>query len=143
MAETYATEVSGIDSIPSTKSNGAFHNARLRRFRATIPYAGQAAADTVVLADVPAGYAFAFGVITASATAGASATVAIGTSGTAGKYRAAATFTTANTPTMFGVASATDDAALTAKERVIATIGTAALPTSSDFMVVDLYYSGP
>lgn len=143
MAETYVTEVSGIDSIPSTKSNGAFHNARLRRFRATIPYAGQASGDTVVLADVPAGYTFAYGVLTASATAGASATIAIGISGTAGKYRAAATFTAANTPTMFAVASGVDDAALTAKERVIATVGTASLPSSSDFLVVDLYYSGP
>lgn len=143
MAETYAAEVAGLDTIPSTKSNGAFHNARLRRFRATIPYAGQASGDTVVLADVPAGYVFAYGVLTASATAGASATVAIGTAATAGKYRAAATFTAANTPTMFGLASAADDAALTSRERVIATVGTAALPTSSDFLVVDLYFSGP
>lgn len=143
MAETYATEVSGIDSIPSTKSNGAFHNARLRRFRATVPYAGQAAGDTVVLADVPAGYAFAYGVITATATAGASATIAIGTASAAGKYRTAAVFTSANTPTMFGNAAVVDDAALTARERVIATIAVAALPSSADFLVVDLYYSGP
>ncbi|CAB4140710.1 hypothetical protein UFOVP669_7 [uncultured Caudovirales phage] len=143
MPEFYATEVSGLDSIPSTKSNGAFHNARLRRFRATIPYAGQAAGDTVVLADVPPGYAFAYGVLTATATAGASATIAIGIAGAAGKYRTAAVFTAANTPTMFGNGAAADDAALTARERVIATIAVAALPSSADFLVVDLYYSGP
>lgn len=143
MAETYAAEVAGLDTIPSTKSNGAYHNARLRRFRATIEYDGQASGDTIVLADVPAGYTFAFGVLTASATAGASATIAIGVSGTAGKYRAAATFTSANTPTMFGTAAGAKAAALTTKERVIATIGTASLPASTDYCVVDLYFSGP
>lgn len=143
MAETYATEVAGLDTIPSTKSSGAVHNARLRRFRATVEYDGQASGDTVVLADVPAGYAFAFGVLTASATAGASATIAIGVSGTAGKYRAAATFTAANTPTLFGTAAGAKASPLTDKERVILTVGTAALPTSADYIVVDLYFSGP
>lgn len=143
MAETYAAEVAGLDTIPSTKSNGAYHNARLRRFRATIEYDGQASGDTIVLADVPAGYTFAYGVLTATATAGASATIAIGISGTAGKYRAAATYTSANTPTFFGTAAGAKAAALTAKERVIATVGTASLPASADYCVVDLYFSGP
>lgn len=143
MAETFAAEVAGLDTIPSTKSNGAFHNARLRRFRATIEYDGQAAADTIVLADVPAGYTFAYGVLTASATAGATATIAIGTSAASGKYRAAAVFTAANTPTMFGTAAGAVAAPLTAKERVIATIAAASLPTSADYCVVDLYFAGP
>lgn len=143
MPETFAAEVAGLDTIPSTKSNGAFHNARLRRFRATIEYDGQAAADTIVLADVPAGYTFAFGVLTASATAGASATIAIGTAASSGKYRAGAVFTAANTPTMFGLASAAKAEPLAATERVIATIGVASLPTSADYCVVDLYFSGP
>lgn len=143
MAETFATEVAGIDSKPTVAASGGLQGARLRRFRATIEYDGQASGDTIVLADVPAGYAFAYGVLTASATAGASATVAIGISGTAGKYRAAATFTTANVPTPFGLAAAVKGAALTAKERVIATVGTAALPTSADYLIVDLYFSAP
>jgi len=82
-------------------------------------------------------------VITASATAGASATIAIGVAGATGKYRAAAVFTAANTPTMFGVAAATKAAPLTSPERVIATIAVAALPTSAEYMVVDLYFSAP
>jgi hypothetical protein len=143
MPEFFATETAGTESSPSTKASGAVQGGRLRRFRATIEYDGQAAADTVVLANVPAGYAFSHGVLTASATAGASATIAIGTAASAGKYRAAATFTAANTPTMFGVAAATKAAPLTAAERVIATIAVAALPTSADFMVVDLYFSAP
>jgi hypothetical protein len=143
MAETFATEVSGIESSPATKASGAVQGARLRRFRATIEYDGQAAGDTVVLASVPAGYAFSHGVLTASATAGASATIAIGISGATGKYRTAATFTSANTPTFFGNAAATEADPLTAAERVIATIAVAALPTSADYLVVDLYFSAP
>lgn len=140
MAETFATEVAGLDTIPSTKSNGAVHNARLRRFRATITLAAQADGDTVVLARVPAGYAFAFGIINASATLGA-ATVAIGIAGTAGKYRASAVFTAA-APTLFGVVGAVDDSPLEDEEEVILTNTTAALPGSGT-LVVDLYFSGP
>lgn len=138
MANTYASEVSGLGTIPETNANGAVQGGRLRRFRATITLASQADGDTVTLAKVPAGYAFAYGVINASATLGSS-TVAIGVAGTAGKYRAAATFTAA-APTLFGVVGAVDDAPLTASETVILTNTTAALP-SSGTLVVDLYYS--
>lgn len=140
MAQTYATEISGQASTPTTMANGGVVGGRLRRFRATVTLASQADGDTIVLAKLPAGYAFAFGVINASATLGSS-TIAIGTSGTAGKYRAAATFTAA-APTLFGVVGAQDDAALTAEETVIATVGAAALP-SSGTMVVDIFASAP
>jgi hypothetical protein len=143
MAEFFATEVAGTEASPSAKASGAVQGGRLRRFRATIEYDGQAAGDTIVLANVPAGYAYSHGVLNASATAGASATIAIGTAASAGKYRAAAVFTAANTPTPFGVAAAAKAAPLTAAERVIATIGVAALPNSTDFLVVDLYFSAP
>lgn len=143
MPEFFATEVAGTESIPNVKASGAVQGGRLRRFRATVEYDGQAAADTIVLANVPAGYEFAFGVLNASATAGASATIAIGTAASPGKYRAAATFTVANTPTPFGNAAPVKSSALTAAERVIATIAVAALPTSSDFCVVDLYFTAP
>lgn len=138
MANTYASEVSGLGTIPETNANGAVQGGRLRRFRATITLASQADGDTVTLAKVPAGYAFAYGVINASATLGSS-TVAIGVAGTAGKYRASAAFTAA-APTLFGVVGAVDDAPLTASETVILTNTTAALP-SSGTLVVDLYYS--
>jgi hypothetical protein len=142
MPNTYATEVAGIDSVPSVNSNGGIQGGRLRRFRATIPFTGQAAADTITLARVPAGYTFAYGVINATATLGASATIAIGAAGATGKYRAAAV-QTATGPVMFGVAAAVAGAALTADETVIATIAVAALPTSAEYAVVDLYFSAP
>jgi hypothetical protein len=141
MAQTYASEVSGLNTIPVGNANGAVQGGRIRRFRATITLAAQAADDTIVLAKVPAGYAFAYGVINASATLGASATVAVGVAGAAGKYRTAAVFTAA-APTLFGNVAAVDDAPLTAEETVIMTVAVAALPGSGT-CTVDLYYSAP
>lgn len=141
MARTYANEVAGLGTSPTTKQDGGIQGGRLRRFRASFTMAAQASGDDILLAKVPAGYRFAFGIINASATMGASATVAIGIAGNTGKYRAAATFTAA-APTLFGVSTATDDDALAAAEDVLLTIAVAALPGSGT-AVVDLYFSGP
>lgn len=142
MAQTFAPEVAGLGTIPSTKANGGVQGGRLRRFRATVAFDGQDIGDTIVLAEVPAGYTFAYGVINATATLGGTATIAIGTASSVGKYRIAAT-QTATGPTLFGVASAADDVPLEAEERVILTVAAAALPDSSNFAVVDLYFSAP
>ena len=142
MAQTFAPEVAGLGTIPSTKANGGVQGGRVRRFRATVPFAGQGIGDTIVLAEVPAGYTFAYGVINNTATFGATATIAIGTAGAAGKYRAAAV-QTATGPQLFGLATAADDAPLAAEETVILTVGVDALPTSSAFAVIDLYFSAP
>ncbi len=141
MATTYANEVAGFGTTPETKTDGGIHGGRLRRFRASFTMASQASGDTITLARIPAGYRFAFGIINASATMGASATVAIGTASSAGKYRAAAVFTAA-APTLFGINTAADDDALSAEETVILTIAVAALPGSGTGYV-DLYFSGP
>jgi hypothetical protein len=141
MARTYATEVANFGTSPVANVDGGIHGGRLRRFRASFTMAAQASGDDIVLARVPAGHRFAFGIINASATMGASATVAIGITGTTGKYRAAAVFTAA-APTLFGVSTAADDDALTAEETVLLTVGVAALPGSGT-AYVDLYFSGP
>lgn len=142
MAQTYQTLLAGIDSLPVVKA-GAIdgYEARLRRFRCLIPLASQASGDTVVLADIPAGFVFAGGEITTD-TSLSTATVAIGNSTTAGKYRAAAVFTATDTPTNFGTAAALSGAVSTATERVLLTVGTASLPASGK-LVVDLYFSHP
>ena len=144
MAQTYSTELAGTDSVPSVKPSAtAGYGARLKRFRATVVLAAQAAADTIVLADLPAGYTFAYGVLTASATLGATATIAIGTATTPAKYKAAAVFTAVDTPTLFGTAIAgAGQVAAVATERIIATIAAAALPASGT-LVVDIYASMP
>jgi len=141
MARTYANEVANFNPSPVANVDGGIHGGRLRRFRASFTMASQASGDDIVLARVPAGHRFAFGIINASATMGASATVAIGITGTTGKYRAAAVFTAA-APTLFAVNTAADDDALTAEETVLLTIGVAALPASGT-AYVDLYYSAP
>ncbi len=141
MAQTYANEVSGLYAVPATKPSGNVVGGRVRRFRATFSLAGQASGDTIVLAKVPAGHSFAYGVINGSATFGSTATVAIGNATTAGKYRAAATFTAA-APTLFGDSAAVAGNPSMGEETVLLTVGAAALP-SSGTGVVDLYFSAP
>jgi hypothetical protein len=140
MATTYSNDISGAYATPATKVSGAAVGGRMRRLRAVITLASQADGDVVVLGKLPAGSIFAYGVINASATLGSS-TVAVGKSGTAAKYRAAAVFTAA-APTIFGTSTSVDDVPLTEEEEVILTNTTAALP-SSGTLIVDLYYSAP
>jgi len=140
MAETYAAEVAGLGTIPTTAANGGVQGGRVRRFRSTITLASQADGDTVVLATVPAGYTFSYGILNSSVTLGAS-TIAIGVSGTAGKYRASAVHTV-TVPTLFGLYTAADDDPLTAAETVILTNATAALPAAGT-LVVELFFSAP
>lgn len=140
MATTYSTEaILALNTKPSRKVDGSLWNARVRRFRATIPLAAQASADNIVLFRVPGGSRFAYGVLNASATLGA-ATVAIGVAGTTNKYKNAATFTAANAPTLFGKNAEVSGDALTKDTDVLLTIGAAALPGAGT-LVVDMYFS--
>ena len=59
--------------------------------------------------------------------------------GTAGKYRTAATFTALDSPTLFGNAAAAGAEAST-EERVLLSVATAALPASGT-LVIELFYS--
>ena len=116
------------------------YGGRVQRVRATINLASQTTSDTLLFGVLPAGATLAYGVLTSSVTLGTS-TLAIGVSGSTGKYRAAAVFTATDTPTMFGVTSQVALAApLAADDVVIGTIATANLPASGT-LVVDLYYS--
>ena len=80
MAVFYSAETAGLVTTPESKAASPLgYGAQLRRYRATVTLASQGTSDTIVLARIPAGSLFAFGVMTTSATLGASATVAIGT----------------------------------------------------------------
>ena len=130
-------------SVPTGfKPAATVYGARVKRLRGSFTLATQTTSDTLVIGSLPAGSTFAYGKITASVSLGTS-TIAVGVTGTTGKYRAAAVFTTVDTPTDFGnattVASATP---LAAEEQVFVTIATASLPASGT-LVVDLYYSIP
>lgn len=145
MAQYLSNELAGTTTGTTTaaaagvRPNANVYGARVKNFRATVPFASQADGSTFVLATVPAGYSFLSGsvVVTASTS---SATVAIGTSASAGKYKAAAALTSTNTPTAFGLGNAAAGV-LSSDEVIIATIASAALP-SSGTMVVDLTFIG-
>lgn len=142
MALLYSIELTGSASTPRTVPNGAFVGGRIRRYRATLTLAAQTTSDYVLLATQRTGDAFAFGIITASATLGGTAEVAIGTNATHasnGQFRASATFTSANTPTLFGLASAVSQSQVSAPTPIYMTIGAASLPGSGT-VVVDLYF---
>lgn len=124
------------------KPSASVYGARTKRLRATINLASQTINDTLLLGNLPAGATFAYGVLNATASLGSSQ-LAIGIAGTTGKYRAAAVFTSTNTPVLFGTAAQAALASpLGAEESVIGTISAADLP-SSGTLVCDLYYSMP
>ena len=142
MAETYSRETAGpLGSTAFEKGDARLLRSTMKRIRATVDYDGQGIGDTVVLGKLPAGAAFSHGIITASATAGATATIAIGTAASPASFRTAATFAAVDTPTMFGKSAAAAADPLTEETTVIATVAAAALPDSAAFMVVDIFYS--
>lgn len=141
MANTYSTEAALLQLTPRTMPNGSYAGGRVRRYRNTVTMAAQAAADTITCQPVPAGHVFAFGVLTASASLGGTATLAIGISGTAAKFRAAAIFTAVDTPTLFGTSAAMSADFNTSTEVPLLTIAAASLP-GAGFFIVDFYYSG-
>jgi hypothetical protein len=118
--------------------DGSLQGGHVRVYQETITLAAQATTDTIVVALPTKGETFLYGVLTSTVSLGTS-TIAIGITGTTGKYRAAATFTATDTPTMFGVTSAMSSK-LTADETVFITIATAALPGSGT-LVVEMYYA--
>jgi hypothetical protein len=136
MATTYAAKAtSGQNTIPPTVMSAAFARGKVRAYTDTITFAAQADGDDIVLfgSKIPKGSVFLGGVTTASATAGATATLAVGITGSTGKYRAAATHTS-TAPTLFGVHAA-HGVASTADEQILVTIAAAALPGSGTLTV--------
>lgn len=147
MAAYLSTELGGSANQTAAptgyKPRATVYGARLKRLRGTFTYNTQTTSDTLVVGNLPAGATFAFGLVNTSVST-STATLAIGTSANTSKYAAAASYTTANAPTLFGTnatVSATDPA-LSAEEQVIVTIGTASLPGSGT-LVIDLFYSLP
>lgn len=135
MAETLAEVMTLLAA--GTNPDPGFKDGTVRCFVEEVTYASQADGDTIQIAKLPKGAIPMFGMLVADTSSG-SATIAIGVSGTAGKYRAAAVFTATNTPTLFGVESGLCEA-LSAEETVIITVGTAALPSSGTLRVMFFY----
>lgn len=106
-----------------------------------------AQADFTLASDVPGTYTAPIrlppgarvlaGFLNTTVTLG-STTLAVGTPGTPGKYRAAATFTAVNTLTFLALMAATGDR-LAAEEQIILTTAAANLPASGTLRVGFLY----
>lgn len=145
MAAYLSTELGGSanqTSVPvGYKPAASVYGGRLKRLRASFTYAAQTTSDTLTVGNLPAGATFAYGVLNADTSSG-STTLAIGISGSTAKYRAAAAFTSTDTPTFFGKAAPVVASPLSAEETVIITLAAATAPASGN-LVVDLYYSMP
>jgi hypothetical protein len=143
MPKLYGSLNAGLGTLPIQPGDaGKGVNAPVRVHREVITLASQATTDTIVIGRLPSGHQFLYGVLCTTVTLG-SATIAIGITGATGKYRAAATFTAVDTPTLFGVAAAVGAASpLAADEEVFITIATAALPASGTLTTL-LFTSKP
>lgn len=136
MAVTYGTQSTKVLSVPATPSPG-FVDGTVRCFAETVTFATQTTGDTIVVARIPKGAVFLYGVLNNDTSTG-SATVAIGITGTTGKYRAALAKTTV-VPEVYGVAT-TMSTADTLERTVFITIAAASLPTSG-VLTNQMYYA--
>ncbi len=132
-----ATTMALINATPRDYPSVALAGGKVRSFIERFTLASDAVGPYEI-GILPAGARFLYGVLTSSVSLGTS-TVAIGVTGTTGKYRAAATFTAVDTPTPFGNAAAVG-AEGSAEERVLLSVATAALPASGT-LVIELFYS--
>lgn len=144
MTTRYGTTFTGTldGAAPQVVPAAALASGRLRHVTEIFSLASQASGDILVLGKMPAGSVFKGVRITAGASLG-TATIAIGIAGTTGKYRAAATFTAVDTPTVSASAATLAQGPLAADELVIATIGTAALPGTAEKLVFELIFTSP
>jgi hypothetical protein len=138
MTVFYAPEIAKIIAGSGTVGTPAqnFVNGTPRVQTAVVTLASQATTDTIVVGVLPKGSILLYGVMNNSATLGSS-TVAIGITGTTGKYRAAAVKTT-TTPEVFGVGGNLG-VLLTADETVFITIAAADFPASGALSISLVY----
>lgn len=141
MAQTYCTELQPTQATPPQRvTASAGQGARKRTYRSTIALAAQAIGDTVVLANIPAGYTFAGGHVNTDTSLG-TATISIGTAASAAYFKAAAVQTATDAPAVFGKAAAVAEVAPAARQ-VVLTVGAAALPGAGT-LVVDMDFIAP
>lgn len=147
MPDLFAPHLQGVldGTLPPARQPGN-QNGKVRSIQARINLATLDinTADNVLLGILPNGAVPLYGVMIASVTMGASATLAIGTNkvhASNGQYRAAAVFTTAETPAVFGL-SAAMGVPVTAETPVYLTNGVADLPASGT-LIIELFYASP
>lgn len=138
MATYLSTDLTGSANATSVpvgyKPAATVVGGRSKLFRATFTFNTQTTSDTLQCFTLPTGATFVRGWVYVD-TSTSTSTLAIGTSGSTGKYRAAAAVTTTNSPQDFGITAAASAAPLAAEETVIVTIGTASLPASGTLTI--------
>lgn len=140
MATTYAANATNaFNTNPPVKGGPETGGARVRELRDVITFASQASGDTIVVGGkkLPIGATVLYGFINTD-TSTATATLAVGISGSTAKYKAAGAVTTTNAPQLFGVVAGA--IATTTEEQIIVTVGTAALPSSGTAQI-HLFYT--
>jgi hypothetical protein len=125
------------NTVPQSLPDVGQVHGRVRIFNSIVTLAAQTTSDTIEVAKLPKGARVLYGMLTTSVSLGTS-TVAVGITGTTGKYRAAAVFTATDTPTAFGVATVLG-VKLAAEEIVFLTIAVATLPGSGTLLVSFFY----
>lgn len=141
MAQFFAANATKVfNTNPPVKVSPSGRGGEVRVLTDTVTYAAQASGDTIVVGGgkLPLGAVVLGGFLTTSVTTG-SATLAVGISGTAAKYKAAAAVTTTDVPQWFGIASGALGDGITAEEQILLTIGGASLPGSGTLDFVLLY----
>ena len=133
MTVWYSQELTGFASLPVVKPSASQYAGGVFVYQASILLTAQQVNDTIVVGYVPSGAAFLYGLLSTD-TSLATATIAIGTAASAGKYRAAAVFTTTNTPTFVGLVANSANVSLAAPETQIITVTTAALPGTGNLI---------
>jgi hypothetical protein len=138
MAQTFGVQSAKVLGPAKSTPQAGFVHGSVRCFSEQVVLATQPIADTIVVGLDPKGAIFLYGTIETDTTLG-TATIAIGTASVPAKYAAAATYTTVDTPVVFGKTAAVGTT-LPADDAVILTIAVAALPASGN-LKINLFYA--
>lgn len=137
-----AKEFANDGSLPHVLRDAKMTGANVRSIRASVNLSETtiASGDTLFIGTRPRGSRYLGHRITCGVSLGTT-TVALGTAGATGKYRAAAAHTAVNTPTDVAIAAELAADPSTADEDMIATFGTASAPTSDHELVIETFYA--
>lgn len=137
MATTNGTQMAKLLTFPIDYPDPGDVGGRVRVFNEIITLAAQASGDIIRCGRIPKGARVLYGLLNSSVTL-ATATIKLGSTASDAKYRAAAVFTTTDTPVLFGVNAGVGEE-LAAEETMIMTVGTASLPASGTLRVQWFY----